>query len=1032
MHIRESKNKINKNQLINGMKDRLNRMGITLLSAVCLLATCGIATSCSDDYDLDETIPEILGESIYDELNNKGNFTYQIRLIDDLGYREVMSKTGSKTLFVAKDEAFEAFFKNCAWKDGSGNPVRSYDQLSTNQKRLLLNGAMLNNAYVMEMLSNTAGGGKNLCLRQGTNLSATDSVPYWKWYELPKFQFEAEDDSRAEDKLDLWGWYRTEARGGMYMAVDATNPMMTHFLEGQLKDKHITHSDVAFIMNINDGSWGNSGDEESRSYIYNRMVVTPDNTCLNGYYHVLDSVLVTPSSMAEVIRQNPKTQLFSEMLDRFSAPFYVSSLTAEYSALHDIKGDSVFQKRYISVNNSTGAPIQQGQKRRGLGSFPQLAYDPAWNAYAISSTTTAENDMAAMFVPSDDAMKEYFVRGGGRFLMERYAKRDNTDENLSFNIAQIPLQVVAALINNLMKDSFNETVPSKYLTIMNDAQDQMFPAKTYGSEAEYRALIDQVELASNGVVYIMNKVISPADYSSVAAPVLLARNTRIVNSVLRADEAYVDGNSYNNAPLKQYFSTYLKAMQSRFSFFAPLDEGLGKYGYVDPVAVASKVPNNQRYWRFEYGAPTATGTDPRLPIRATAYKYNVQTGPTDSDAKMSNSHVSLPNEVLTTGYGPTKRELMIELINQHVIVHENNDTEGVYASRRIHTSRSGAPIVIVKQGDRAQNGLGMQVMGGYQVDLADDAYPENDYVTSVVEGYNMTEELNGYGNGMTYLVDRPMQPTMKSVYSIISGNENFSEFFSLCDPDNFSEDLLVSIGFKDSIKGKSKETTLWNAEQNKYRIFTNLTPYYPASGEYLVRFFNNYRYTIYVPTNAAVQAAIAKGLPTWASIDAFVEAHKDADGLLDDDSKAKAKAMVVCLVNFVRYHFQDGAYYVDNVNYEQKAQTSCIEHNDATDTDAYLFLNMKQTPDQIVVTDVTGVKHNVVAPYNLMARDMNFNASPTSVASARYVKNSSYAAIHQVDGVLNFMKLPASGRYDDAWTTAAGARRFAAKYRIRK
>ena len=30
-------------------------------------------------------------------------------------------------------------------------------------------------------------------------------------------------------------------------------------------------------------------------------------------------------------------------------------------------------------------------------------------------------------------------------------------------------------------------------------------------------------------------------------------------------------------------------------------------------------------------------------------------------------------------------------------------------------------------------------------------------------------------------------------------------------PDNFSEDLLVSIGFKDSIKGKSKETTLWNA-----------------------------------------------------------------------------------------------------------------------------------------------------------------------------------------------------------------------------
>ncbi|MBR1594305.1 MAG: hypothetical protein IJ692_01825 [Alloprevotella sp.] len=1015
------------------MKDRLFRMGFTLLSAVCLLSTCGIATSCQDNYDLDEKMPEILGQSIYDELKKEGNFTNQVRLIDDLGYTDVLSKTGSKTLFVANDDAFRAFFEKCTWKDGSGQPVRSYDQLSTSQKRLLLNGAMLNNAYVMEMLANTAGGGKNLCLRQGTNQSATDSVPYWNYWELPKFQFEAEEDSRAEDKMDLWSYYRTEARGGMYMAVDATNPMMTHFLEGQLNDKHIKHSDIAFIMNIKDGSWGtNSETEESRSYIYDRRVITPDKTCLNGYYHVLDSVLVTPSSMAEVIREEPTTQLFSEMLERFSAPYYVSSLTAEYSALHDIKGDSVFQKRYISVNNYSGAPLQQDQKRRSLGDFPQLAFDPAWNAYAISSTTTAENDMAAMFVPSDAAMKDYFVRGGGRFLMERYAKRENTDENLSYNIAQIPLQVVAALINNLMKDSFNETVPSKYLTIMNDAQDQMFPAKTYGSEEEYRALFEKVKMASNGVVYIMNKVISPADYSSVAAPVLLSRNTRIVNAVLRADEAYINGNSYNNAPLKQYFSTYLKAMQSRFSFFVPTDEGLGKYGYVDPVGIASKLPASIRYWRFEYGAPTSTDASPRLPIRATSYRYNAETGPLDSDQQTQNKAVSLPNEVLTTGYGPTKRELMVELVNQHVIVHDNDDTQGVNASRTIYTSRSGAPVVIVNRGDAANNGVGMQVKGGYQIDLENDEYPGNEYVSNVIEGHNMTEELNGYGNGMTYVIDRPMQPTMTSVYSILSRNENFSAFFELCDPMNFSEDLLVSIGFKDSIAGKKDETTLWSAEQNKYRIFTNLAPYYPAANEYLVRFFNNYRYTIYVPTNAAVQEAIRNGLPTWASIEEFVEAHKDADGLLNDDDKAKAKAMVTCLVNFLRYHFQDGAYYVDNVNYALNGQTSCIMHNDATDTDAYLYVQMNQTPNHISLKDEAGKQHNVVAPYNLMARDMNFNAAPTNTTSARYVKNSSYAAIHQVDGVLNFMQLPASGRYDAAWSTAPAARKFVAKYRIRK
>ena len=92
--------------------------------------------------------------------------------------------------------------------------------------------------------------------------------------------------------------------------------------------------------------------------------------------------------------------------------------------------------------------------------------------------------------------------------------------------------------------------------------------------------------------------------------------------MLRADEPYIDGTSYTSAPLKQYFSTYLKAMQSRFSFFVPTDDGLAKYGYVDPVSMSSGIPSNRRYWTFEYGATSATDNSPRLPIKAIARKYN--------------------------------------------------------------------------------------------------------------------------------------------------------------------------------------------------------------------------------------------------------------------------------------------------------------------------------------------------------------------------------------------------------------------------
>ena len=106
------------------MKNRFCRMGQALLGAMCLLSTCGITYSCKDDFDLDEKSPEFLGGSIYEELKSRG-FNTEVRLIDDLGYTDIMSKTGSKTLFAATDAAFNDFFATTDWKDAFGNPVRS-------------------------------------------------------------------------------------------------------------------------------------------------------------------------------------------------------------------------------------------------------------------------------------------------------------------------------------------------------------------------------------------------------------------------------------------------------------------------------------------------------------------------------------------------------------------------------------------------------------------------------------------------------------------------------------------------------------------------------------------------------------------------------------------------------------------------------------------------------------------------------------------------------------------------------------------
>ena len=98
----------------------------TVLAA--MLAGGGMLLSSCNQYDLDERTPDGWGSSIYNWLDEAGNYRNTVRIIEDLGYHEVLAKTGSKTLFVADDAAYDRFFQNNTWG------VKSYADLSTSQK----------------------------------------------------------------------------------------------------------------------------------------------------------------------------------------------------------------------------------------------------------------------------------------------------------------------------------------------------------------------------------------------------------------------------------------------------------------------------------------------------------------------------------------------------------------------------------------------------------------------------------------------------------------------------------------------------------------------------------------------------------------------------------------------------------------------------------------------------------------------------------------------------------------------------------
>ena len=103
----------------------LLKMGWRGTSCVVALSACLISFTSCDKYDLDKTDPEGWGASIYSYLAEDGHYTNTIKLIEDLDQKEVLAKTGSKTLFVADDDAYARFFSNNKWG------VSRYEQLST-------------------------------------------------------------------------------------------------------------------------------------------------------------------------------------------------------------------------------------------------------------------------------------------------------------------------------------------------------------------------------------------------------------------------------------------------------------------------------------------------------------------------------------------------------------------------------------------------------------------------------------------------------------------------------------------------------------------------------------------------------------------------------------------------------------------------------------------------------------------------------------------------------------------------------------
>jgi hypothetical protein len=320
------------------------------------------------------------------------------------------------------------------------------------------------------------------------------------------------------------------------------------------------------------------------------------------------------------------------------------------------------------------------------------------------------------------------------------------------------------------------------------------------------------------------------------------------------------------------------------------------------------------------------------PVWASVFAYDLET------QTVGDSLTEIRNNT------PLMKELLKDVLDNCIVVHKNVEDGHEY-----YLTKAGTALRI-KNANKGVNG--MTVEGSFQVNNSKKPL----YVTDIYD-QSPNKAQNKAGNGKCYILDTtPIMTTTKSVIDIMAEHPEMSAM----------RELIISSG-------------LLEEERNNQ-----------CAPRENISVFNAYHYTVYVPTNEAIEELQKSGkLPTFDQ----VEAERDK-GNTEQADKMQQK-----IIDFVRYHIQDNAMYIGaNPMDREKYETACIGSNGKFER-IYVTLGDDNITIQTSAND-TDPAHVVKKEglYNLQAREYFLNTARNE--DAQRATTSSSAVIHLIDKAL--------------------------------
>ncbi len=661
-----------------------------------------------------------------------------------------------------------------------------------------------------------------------------------------------------------------------------------------------------------------------------------DYTCSNGYIEDVSLPLTPLGTMADIIRNNGQTNIFAHIMD------------------------------YIQ---------QQPEDPYGYGSL--LKFDPGWADY-YEEPEARHKDMAAMFVPNDASMWQFFTEGAGQALLQTYVReaggedplpyvKPTTQEELLQQLDKVPASVLVSFANTIMMRSFAGSVPSKMLKLRDDALEQLF----------YADDLDKIQtclMACNGAVYIMDKVYGPQNLTGVCAPAYASTDANIMKWAI-----------YDQNKMGLNYYICLNTPKQDITFFLPTDAAMGYY--YDPVSMKSRTP---RVIRLSYkGGSFAVSSNSPLNYYCIYNQDKGEIGTTGSAIPGMGSQLQ-QTEIVNR---------LKDILLNHTIV--SDDSQDINSRNEYFRTYGGDVIKVIRDGSGKITGA----KGTFQLEN------ERNGITAAtpgVTGCNVTASYESLSNGQTYTLDAPLVSTYRSLWSVLTDDlleddkynpkgysdeawaaNPYSAFYDLCNVDEWA---VRACGLVDGSLPSS-------AQKDALRKFLIFISDYGLDYNF-APLIGNTSYTAYIPTNEAVQRAIAQGLPTPDDIMADIESHSGEEGLSTPEDSIRIQGKIMTLLNVIKAHFHYGMAIADQEPFREEYKSLVID----PETLASPNLTVQGLGNgRMTVTDWKGNTFNVTDNKNIFVRDYTCSKSPRGVPMSGITINSQRSGVvHQIDGVLGF------------------------------